>query len=71
MVNAMPKFAANLSMLYPELDFLDRFAAAARDGFALLDELGYGGWVGCEYRPREGMIPGGTSAGLAWLGPYL
>lgn len=29
----MPRFAANLSMLYPELDFLDRFGAAARDGF--------------------------------------
>jgi len=29
----MPRFAANLSMLYPELDFLDRFEAAARDGF--------------------------------------
>jgi hydroxypyruvate isomerase len=29
----MPRFAANLSMLYPELTFLDRFAAAARDGF--------------------------------------
>ena len=28
----MPRFAANLSMLYPELDFLDRFEAAARDG---------------------------------------
>ena len=27
------KFAANLSWLYPELPFLDRFAAAARDGF--------------------------------------
>ena len=29
---------------------------------ALLDELGYDGWVGCEYRPRAD-----TSAGLAWL----
>lgn len=29
----MPRFAANLSMLYPELDFLDRFEAAARDAF--------------------------------------
>ncbi len=34
----MPKFAANLSMLYPELPFLDRsgfdrFSAAAKDGF--------------------------------------
>ncbi|MBT9474440.1 2-oxo-tetronate isomerase [Polaromonas sp.] len=39
--------------------------------FALLDELGYEGWVGCEYRPRAGMQPGGTSAGLGWLRPYL
>ncbi|ARU03324.1 hydroxypyruvate isomerase [Comamonas serinivorans] len=29
----MPKFAANLSTLYPELPFLDRIAAAAADGF--------------------------------------
>ena len=39
--------------------------------FALLDELAYGGWVGCEYRPRYGVQAGGTSAGLAWLAPYL
>ena len=35
----MPTFAANLSMLYPELDFLDRFGAAARDGFAAVEYL--------------------------------
>src|SRR5689334_6987758 len=35
----MPKFAANLSMLYPELDFLDRFEAAARDGFRAVEFL--------------------------------
>ena len=29
----MPRFAANLSMLYNEHSFLDRFAAAAQDGF--------------------------------------
>lgn len=29
----MPKFCANLSLLYTELDFMDRFAAAARAGF--------------------------------------
>ena len=29
----MPKFAANLSMMYQEHDFLDRFGAAAKDGF--------------------------------------
>lgn len=38
--------------------------------FALLDELGYDGWIGCEYRPANTQ-PGGTSAGLGWLKPYL
>jgi hydroxypyruvate isomerase len=31
--------------------------------FALIDELGYDGWVGCEYRPR-----GVTEDGLKWRG---
>lgn len=35
----MPRFAANLSMLYNEHDFLDRFAAAARDGFKAVEYL--------------------------------
>lgn len=35
----MPRFAANLSMLYGEHDFLDRFAAAARDGFSAVEYL--------------------------------
>jgi hydroxypyruvate isomerase len=30
-----------------------------------LDDLGYEGWVGCEYRPRAG-----TLAGLSWARPY-
>jgi hydroxypyruvate isomerase len=30
--------------------------------FRLLDELGYDGWVGCEYRPR-----GRTEDGLGWM----
>jgi 2-dehydrotetronate isomerase len=30
--------------------------------FALLSELGYNGWIGCEYRPQ-----GNTSAGLGWF----
>jgi hydroxypyruvate isomerase len=38
--------------------------------FALLDELGYDGWVGCEYRPQRGAQAGGTSAGLGWFTPY-
>ncbi len=35
--------------------------------FAVLDECGYDGWVGCEYRPRAGAIAGGTTAGLGWM----
>ncbi len=33
----MPKLAANLSMLFPQIDFLDRFAAAARAGFRYVE----------------------------------
>lgn len=33
--------------------------------FSLLDELGYRGWVGCEYRPKTS-----TAAGLSWAIPY-
>ena len=35
----MPKFAANLTMLINEVDFLDRFAAAARAGFKGVEYL--------------------------------
>ena len=34
--------------------------------FGLMDELGYAGWVGCEYRPKAG-----TSAGLGWARDWL
>jgi len=34
--------------------------------FSLLDRLGYAGWIGCEYRPRNG-----TRTGLGWLRPWL
>jgi hydroxypyruvate isomerase len=34
--------------------------------FRSIDELGYGGWVGCEYKPLTT-----TEAGLSWLGPHL
>ena len=33
--------------------------------FAVLDRLGYAGFIGCEYRPR-----GRTEEGLAWARPY-
>ncbi|HWK45831.1 MAG TPA: 2-oxo-tetronate isomerase [Stellaceae bacterium] len=35
----MPKFAANLSMMFTELDFLDRFEAAAANGFEAVEFL--------------------------------
>lgn len=34
--------------------------------FAVLDEVGYAGWIGCEYRPKAG-----TSAGLDWIRPWM
>ena len=35
----MPRFAANLTMMYGEHSFPDRFAAAARDGFTAVEYL--------------------------------
>jgi hydroxypyruvate isomerase len=39
--------------------------------FDVIDEVsaacGWDGWIGCEYRPARGALPGGTSAGLGWL----
>src|SRR3982074_2898447 len=35
----MPHFAANLSMLWPELDVYDRFRAAAEAGFSRVEIL--------------------------------
>jgi hydroxypyruvate isomerase len=35
----MPHFAANLTMMYGEHAFLDRFKAAARDGFRAVEFL--------------------------------
>jgi len=33
--------------------------------FRLLDDMGYQGWIGCEYRPA-----GATVAGLGWFQPF-
>ena len=44
----MPKLAANLSFLYNELPFLDRFAAAAKDGFRAVEYL-----FPYEWQPHE------------------
>lgn len=34
--------------------------------FRRLDELGYSGWIGCEYKPKTTTIEG-----LGWFHPYL
>lgn len=44
----MPKFAANLSMMFNEWDFLDRFAAAAEQGFTAVEFL-----FPYAYRPED------------------
>lgn len=44
----MLRFAANLSMMYVEHDFLDRFAAAAKDGFSGVEFL-----FPYDYAPEE------------------
>jgi len=38
--------------------------------FSVFDALAYDGWIGCEYKPRDGT-PGGTSRGLGWVKPWL
>lgn len=61
----MPRFAANLSMLYPEHGFLDRFAAAAADGFEAVEYLFPYDYSARELKQRRPR--GNTSIGLQWL----
>ncbi|BDE72589.1 hypothetical protein GY15_00865 [Delftia sp. 670] len=39
--------------------------------FRLLDQLGYDGWIGCEYRPARGAAAHATSEGLGWMKEWL
>jgi len=48
----MPKFAANLSMLFTELPFLDRFEAAARADFTAVEFLFPYAWPAQEIKQR-------------------
>src|SRR5260221_2583278 len=55
----MPKLAANLSTLFVEVDFLERFAAAARAGFRAVEyQYPY------EWRPED-IARAARDAGLA------
>ena len=75
----MPRFAANLSLMYTEYAFLDRFEAAARDGFKAVEFLFPYAWAPQELLARlqdNGLQqvllnapPGGAdarSAATAW-----
>ena len=48
----MPRFAANLTMLFGEVPFLDRFEAAARAGFRGVEYLFPYEWPAAELRAR-------------------
>jgi hydroxypyruvate isomerase len=48
----MPRFAANLSLMYTELPFLERFAAAASDGFQGVEYLFPYAWPAPELAAR-------------------
>ena len=70
----MLNLAANVSMLFAEVDFRRR-AGRNEPGtgeinfeflFGHIDRLGYGGWIGCEYNPV-----GDTREGLEWARRYL
>jgi hydroxypyruvate isomerase len=54
----MPKLAANVSMLFPQLDFLERFAAAARAGFRYVEYQFPYAWPAAEVarRAREAGV---------------
>jgi hydroxypyruvate isomerase len=68
----MPRLAANLSLLYPQLPFMDRFKAAARAGFRYVEyqfPYGFGGAAEVAARAREAGVevvlhnlPGGDAA---------
>jgi len=55
----LPKFAANLSFLYQDQPFLDRFAVAARDGFGAVE------YVSPYEHPPETIAARLTETGLA------
>ncbi len=48
----MPQFAANLSMMYTEHPFLDRFEAAAKDGFRAVECMFPYAWPAAELAAR-------------------
>ena len=50
----------------PDRSEPDRGEVNSSHLFELVDQLGYEGWIGCEYKPA-----GRTEEGLAWVRPWL
>src|SRR5271170_815081 len=48
----MPRFSANLGFLFPDLPFLDRFAAAAKSGFTAVEYAAPYEYPAAELRTR-------------------
>ena len=59
----MPQFAANLSMMYTEHAFLERFAAAAYDGFKAVEYLFPYDFATEDIRARLEAVVGGEVRG--------
>ena len=56
----MPKFSANLSFLFPEVSFLERFEAAAAAGFTAVE------FAFAYEHPAEQVAAAAKSAGCRW-----
>ena len=59
---------AEASPAFASLGFIERAGTMFLTGaisFSLIDELGYNGWVGCEYKPLQS-----TLGGLRWANDY-
>ncbi|MGH8556888.1 MAG: hypothetical protein ACRESZ_05390 [Methylococcales bacterium] len=61
----MPRFFANLNLLFSEYPLLERFRAANNCGFDAIEGSGYRGWPGAKYKST-----GATSDSLGWLNEY-
>ena len=57
----MPRLAANVSLMFPEVPFMERFAAAARAGFRYVEyqfPYAFGGAAEVAQRARRGRRSG-------------
>jgi len=66
----MPRFAANISLMYIERPFLDRFEAAARDGFKAVEYLSPYNWPAARLKAhglQQGCLIGDRRVAVSGL----